>query len=130
MNSSPKTNDALILIKKLMTSTGRYVKKNIPSSKYADLYLDVMSRCLPSKTDTILSLKEKINRQLVLGNLLYPSRVRNFFSKKSYYHHLACQHAMDIVDSIDLRFAEGSLHPEYKYLHEIGEEIDDYKSFL
>lgn len=130
MNSSPKISDALSLIKKLMTSTGRYVRKNISNDSYAETYANVMYRCLPTRLDTISSTREKIHRQLILGDLLYPSKIYNFFSRKSYYHYLACQHAKEVVDSIDLRFAEGSLHPEYKYLHEIGDEINDYESFL
>lgn len=129
MNYSPKTNDALSLIKTLSIATGRYVVKHIHKARNKTTYTSIMKRCLPSTEDSIDTLQSKIHRQIVLADLLYKKSLLSYLYRDRYYHLMACSHATDVLNSIRLRFVNGEQTPEYKYLQDIGGIDYDDKSF-
>jgi len=96
-----------------MLSTLKYVSANIAAERSSALYKATMLRCLPVKGDNILTVKAKIQRQRALSDLLYSNNFREFLLRSKHYANMACDHAMDVIVSVDKRFLTGELPPEY-----------------
>lgn len=129
MNYLTQTNDAIDLVRLLITSIAKYSIKRIENKNKRLAYVSAIKKCAPFNESSLCELKEKIKRQAELASLLYKKSIFNTNNSKIEGHALACQHAMDIVNSINKRFIVGEQYSEYKYTYNIGEVIDEDESF-
>lgn len=106
-----------------MKSTGRYVHRRIEKQSGKDAYRDAMRACIEfvSAGEYELStVKAQIEGWKDHLRHRFPNK---FLSKRDYerrHHDLACQHALDIVNSIEARFITGSCDSEPRLLRGQG----------
>lgn len=130
MNYSQQMSDAINLINTLMRSTAKYVAHRMHNDRDVAHYLNAFNKCLPTLQDDLYTLKSKINRTTILGDLLFPEAILDLDRAKRTAHAMACKHAIDIVDSVEKRFFIGQQAPEYILTQDIGEmRYEDWSFF-
>ena len=114
--------DAINLINTLMRSTAKYVARRMHSNREIYCYLNAFNKCLPHPDeDDLSSMRSKIHRTTILGDLLFPESIIDVDRGKRNSHRMACEHATQIIDSIEKRFFLGEQIPEYISTQDIGE---------
>lgn len=90
----------------LLRATGNHIYYKIQSQTHRDIYEQSMRRCLEFLQQPIDDAIQLITEYKLQSNILYPTRLFNMHNK-AFYHEMACNNAIDVLQSIKTRFIDG-----------------------
>ena len=117
-----------------MKSTGHYVHRHILKQQNKDAYVAAVKDCLTvfadEYRDTCASLRVGILSHQAKAEWRYPSKMFNKRDEERKYHILACEHALDIVNSLEKRYIVGGADPEPRGIQAKGRAYVEYENLF
>lgn len=115
-----------------MKATGTYVYRRTLGENNKEAYRISMQKCIMAAElhqGDFKSLKAILRKYKSYAEDLYPSKFLNSKKQERNSHDLAIAHAVEIVDSLESRFIEGSSDSELRIYRNIGYTYDATKIF-